>query len=96
MFASRIALALGLLAATLPLERAEAFDFGLPHSEDFCDTPWVMQFLKTRVDGQFRKYHETRNFLVQIINPTLTYERKRDETHNVGRRPHAGASGQCR
>jgi hypothetical protein len=86
MFASRIALALGLLAATLPFERASAFNWDLPHSEDFCDTGWVLSFLKTRVDGQFRKYHQTKNFLVEIINPTLTYERKRDETHNVGRK----------
>lgn len=86
MFASRIALALGLLAATLPLERAQAFSWELPHSEDFCDTGWVMAYLKTRVDGQFRKYHETRNFLIKIIEPTMTYERKRDEYHNVGRK----------
>jgi hypothetical protein len=86
MFASRIALVFGLFAATLPVGRAEAFSWDLPHSEDFCDTGWVLQYLKTRVDGQYRKYHQTRNFLVEIINPTLTYERKRDETHNVGRK----------
>jgi hypothetical protein len=86
MFASRIALALGLFAATLPLQRADAFEWTLPHSEDFCDTGWVLQSLKTQVDGQYRKYHETKNFLIDIINPTLAYERKRDETHNVGRK----------
>ena len=86
MFASRIALALGLIAATLPLERANAFEWTLPHSEDFCDTGWVLAFLKTRVDGQYRKYNGSKLFLVEVINPTLTYERKRDETHNVGRK----------
>jgi hypothetical protein len=51
-----------------------------------CDTGWLLADLKTRVDGQFRKYHETNDFVLEIVNPTLTYERQRDEYHNVGRK----------
>ena len=87
MFASRIALALGLIVASLlPVQQASAFDFTLPHSEDFCDTGWVLQALRTKIDGKYRKYNGTKLMLVDIINPTLRYERKRDEEHNVGRK----------
>ena len=84
MFASRIALALGLIVASLPVYTAEAWE--LPHSEDYCDTSWVLQSLRTKVDGKYRKYNGTRLFLVDIINPTLRYERKRDEVHKVKRK----------
>lgn len=86
MLASRLALVLGLVAATLPLQRANAFSWELPNSEDHCNTGWVLEALKTQVDGQYRKYNGTKLFLIDIINPTLSYERKRDERHNVGRK----------
>jgi hypothetical protein len=92
MFASRLALVLGLIAATLPFERAQAFSWELPHSEDHCDTGWVLQSLKTKVDGKYRKYNGTHMFLIDILNPKLNYERKRDEYHVTGRKfCHAGA-----
>lgn len=86
MFASRLALALGLFAATLPLQRANAFSLELPNSEDLCNTGWVLESLKTKVDGKFRHYNGTKLFLTDVINPKLQYERKRDDYHNVGRK----------
>jgi hypothetical protein len=84
MLASRIALALGLALASVPTYQANAWE--LPHSEDLCDTGWVLSALKTKVDGKYRKYNGTKLFLIDIINPTLRYERKRDEEHRVGRK----------
>ena len=80
----RLALALGLTAAFLPAVQAKAWE--LPNSEDLCSTSWVLSSLKTKVDGKFRKYNGTKLFLVDIVNPTLRYERKRDATHRVGRK----------
>ena len=84
MFASRIALALGLVIASLPVYRANAWE--LPRSEDFCDTGWVLKALKANVDSKYRHYNGTKLFLTDIINPQMTYERERDELHKVGRK----------
>ncbi len=82
---SRIALVLGFLAAALPLEHANASDLQLVNSENVCNSGWVLSALKAEAGGQFRKYHETNLVLVDILNPKLTHERKRDAEHNVGR-----------
>ncbi|MBL0371277.1 hypothetical protein JJB09_04480 [Rhizobium sp. KVB221] len=84
MFASRFALALGLLVSSIPLQTASAFE--LPRSEDFCNTGWVLSSLKTKVDGKYRKYNGTKLFLIDIINPKMRYERERDSLHRVGRK----------
>jgi hypothetical protein len=84
MFATRFALALGLFAASLPVQKAAAWE--LPRSEDFCNTGWVLKSLKTKVDSKYRQYNGTKLFLLDIINPTQTYERKRDATHKVKRK----------
>jgi hypothetical protein len=80
----RLALAIGLACATVPAQKAGAWE--LPRSEDLCSTGWVLSSLKAKVDGKFRKYNGTKLFLVDIMNPTQRYERKRDETHLVGRK----------
>ena len=86
MFASRLALALGLVLSSLSFQPAMAWKFELPHSEDFCDTGWVLGALKTKVDATYRNYIGPRLFLVEVINPVQTYERKRDAVHKVKRK----------
>ena len=83
MFASRLALALGLIVSSLSFQPARAFQ--LPNSKDYCDTGWVLKHLKEKVDGKYRKYNGTKLFLIDIINPTLKHEVQRDEDHTVGR-----------
>lgn len=83
MFASRLALAFGIAISSLSLQTAHAFQ--LPNSKDYCDTGWVLQHLKAKVDGKYRKYNGGKLFLIDIINPTLKHEVLRDEDHNVGR-----------
>ena len=83
MFASRLGLAIGLGLSTLCLQPAQAWE--LPRSKDYCDTGWVLKYLKTKVDGKYRKYNGSKLFLVDIINPTLKHEVQRDEDHRVGR-----------
>lgn len=83
MLAPRLALALGFALSTLSLQAAHAWE--LPRSKDYCDTGWVLSYLKTRVDGKYRKYNGTKLFLLDIVNPTLKHEQVRDEDHNVGR-----------
>jgi hypothetical protein len=86
MRGSRIALVFGLLAAALPLQRADASDWQQQYGEDLCGTNWVLSAIKMQNSDSFRKYHETNLVLVDIINPRLTYERQRDAEHNVDRK----------
>lgn len=84
MFASRIALTFGLLLATLPVQRAQA-DALLPDFQGRCTSGWVLKELKVRFHDYLNRYNGGGLELVEIINPRLNYERRRDEEHNVGR-----------
>ena len=86
MLASRLALALGLALSTLSLQPARAWYLSdLPHGKDFCDTGWVLSYIKTRVDAKYRRFNGTQLMLIDILNPRLKHEQVRDEDHNVGR-----------
>jgi hypothetical protein len=84
MSIKRVTMLLGLMSALATFQPAAAFQ--LPNSEDLCATGWVLSHLRNRVDGKFRHYNGTKLHLIDIYNPTLRYERVRDETHNVGRK----------
>jgi len=84
MSASRIALALALVASSFSFQPVQAFEFSKPEGE--CDSGWVSGYLKTKTDALFRIYNEKHVVLNKISNPQMTYERKRDDTHDVGRK----------
>lgn len=85
MFARRLAIAIGL-AALAAAPAAGAGELRLPDPNDYCATPKVIENLKRDVDHKFRGYTKTKLFLLDVIEPTQTYARDRDETHTVGRK----------
>lgn len=84
MPASLRALAPGLVAAALLFgsHAAMAADLTVFHHD--CESNALMKNLKMNIDGKFRGYDGGLR-LRSIDNPTTTYERKRDEYHNVAR-----------
>jgi hypothetical protein len=83
---SPIKVILAALIAAAPLSAPTAQAGWLPNSEDFCDTGWVLQALKIKVDSKYRNYIGKRLFLVDIESPKMSREVTRDEEHSVGRK----------
>lgn len=82
MPALRLLLAFGLVVASLSMQTGAAFAWSLGDSSPQCDAGWVTRQIKSRAAD---KFGETGLRLDEIANPTLTYERHRDEYHNVAR-----------
>lgn len=85
MSALRFLLALGFVVATLSINTGSAFAWPVLDSSPQCDARWVARQLKFDFALKFRHYNEAGLKLQEIVNPTMTYERQRDEYHDVGR-----------
>jgi len=81
----RLLLALSFVAAILSLDTGSAYAWPVLDSSPQCDARWVARELKFSAAIRFHRLNEVGLKLEEIINPTLTYERQRDEYHDVGR-----------
>jgi hypothetical protein len=96
MLAKRLAnlLAAGVIGLSTVVAPVAAGEFKLPglsgiplpDPTDHCATRTVLENLKRDVDHKFRGVTKTKLFLTDVMKPTETHSRDRDDTHKVSRK----------